>query len=144
MKTTEKYKSLLENFKQKGITYYTIEVEDDIFFVSDINRNTLKKVSKLLDSKPIQAFEIILKDIFLGGDRNVFNNTDIFLSTMDPILSTITPYESVIDKTEDNNYKITIKINEKDTTECNLKPLTITVLSEVYTKFNNGDVFGGT
>lgn len=139
---TAKYEAVKKKLKESGTTFYTITTEATEFYVSDISRVTLKKVAGLLENKPIQAFEIVLNDIFLGGDRDVFDDSEIFLSVMPYIMEFIEPYE-IETKETGTTIEITIKDAhlKKDRSKCKLnRKLTIGELGKLTTMFNNNDL----
>jgi len=140
---TPTYEAFEKSLKEKGIEYYTISIDNTKFYISEIPRITLKKVSHLLTAKPINAFEIILKDIFLGGDKNVFTDTDIFLSAMQVIMDTVTPFELFVTKDDKKHtFKCLIKDEDKKLASFELKQMDIATLSAVYAMQDRGDVFG--
>lgn len=140
-----RYESLKKSFKEKNIEYYTMKIEDKEFYISNIERVTLKKVGKLLEDKPIKAYEIILKDIFLGGDRDVLTDSTIFLSAMEGILGLIEPYEISVNE-KNKQFHVEIKNDHliKNRKKCVLKKLTIPDLTIVMHRYNMGDIFGST
>jgi len=145
MTKENKYESLKKSFAEKNITYYTINIEDIEFYISDIERITLKKIGKLLEDKPMRAYEIILKDVFLGGDRDVFEDSTIFLSAMEPVLNLIEPYDLSIDE-KDKQFHVEIKNDRliKNRKHCVLKSLEIGDLTKIVDMYNRGDIFGAT
>lgn len=144
-KPEEKYEVVKNNLKKEGISFYTINVENQEFYISDISRETLKKVGKLLEDKPVTAFIIILNDIFLGGDREVFDDANLFLSVMPSIAALITPFEIEVTELINDNIEIIVKNArlKKDRAKCILnKKLTPSEVGKLFDMTNLGDTIG--
>ena len=138
-KQQKDYSSVINSIKEKNIPFYTINIGKDVeFYISDISRTTLKKVGKLMIDKPTKAFEIILKDVFLGGDRDVFEKSTVFISAMPHVLSLIEPYKTKITENDDGTFKVIVDNKFK----CSLKQIDIPTLSTVLDLQNRGDIFG--
>ncbi|MEZ5195118.1 MAG: hypothetical protein R2764_01565 [Bacteroidales bacterium] len=87
----------IEELKKKHgeVFELVIPMDDDghefaVGYVRKPKRELLGRTSRLMDINPISANEIILKDIWLGGDDRIISNDDLFLSASMEITDLVT------------------------------------------------------
>ncbi|MCX8018935.1 MAG: hypothetical protein N2747_00405 [Chitinophagaceae bacterium] len=65
--------------KQHGAVF-EIKVEDKTAYFKKPSRKTLMYASTVLQNNPLRFNEILMQECFLGGDRELIENDDYFLS----------------------------------------------------------------
>jgi len=134
-KEEQKYKILTDKLDEQSIKYFTIEIESEyICFLRKPTKNILSKVVSLMQVDKISALYLLLTDCWLGGDEEIKEDSDLFLSvisTVDQILENY-PVEFVL---EDNKYKVII-----DNKSCIIRKPRIAELSSLFNTMEKDSV----
>jgi len=128
-KQTKKYQILIDKFKKDNISYNTINIEPDyVCYLKKADRTTIKQVMSLIAKDQIAGMFLLFKNTWLGGDDEIMEDSELFLSAISVAGDLFKTYDVKFDKV-DNNYKFTI-----DGKECLLRKPKITELSSIFSR----------
>lgn len=121
-----KFKALKTKLKEDNITFYTITIDEFECLLRRPNRNELTVITQMMTKNQIGGAQYLFKNCWLGGDKQIVEDTELFLSAMGVIDSLFELKEATIKPVNGNQFKITV-----ENKSCIIKKPTISDLSVI-------------
>jgi len=80
-----KYEALKDKLEKDGIKYFDIEIDGgyECILKQIPTKTTLKKVLSLVKNDYVSAIYLLIKELWVEGDKEILEDSDLFLSLLD-------------------------------------------------------------
>jgi len=120
----KKFKALKEKLNKEHKTYYTITIDEYECYLRRPTRADMTVIMKITAKNQLKGIEYMMQTCFLGGDKEIINESDLFLSAASVVEELFETKEAILKKLDNKTFEVKI-----DKYSCILKKPSVSDLS---------------